>query len=267
MENKDNVSTENATSGASTTVGAQQNNPVQGVQAPWMYNYAMYGQYPPYGLNPQAMVAYYQYYSMMGYNTPYSQFKQTDAKTDDTDANKTNPPLPPGPPPPDSSAVIQKPPFFNSPNNQKQFGNIRFSLNKRQQNGVNFGATNNSLLSNGVTNSLTSGAAKKKRKRNKNKQQNMFNNSLNMPPLPPPERQSPKPLPPPETMPPLPPLPPPDTTVPPPPLPTETAKPKPKPNAFNNPTDEWPEALKDYVHRLVHFLFEKAWFSCKIWLE
>lgn len=224
----------------------------------WMFNqYAMYGQYPHY--NPQAYAAqYYPYYTpMMVFNSPYAQnvYKQSesdDKKVEESSEN-TNPPLPPGPPP--DTPVVQKPGFFSQ---EKQFGNIRFSLNKRTANG-NLPQSN----------SLTSGAAKKKRKKNKNNQLNntngFFNNSV--PPLPPPEQ---KPAPPPENMPPLPPLPPPDTSipppgvhvptssangvssvdtsVPPPPLSNNQIKFKPKPNEFNNPTDEWPEDLKTYIH-------------------
>lgn len=256
MEEKSDTST------TITATTAQQ----QTLQSPqqWLYSqYAIYGQYPQY--SPQAYAQYYQYYGpMMAYNQQYLQslYKQAEnadkkpADGEHSNENDNNPPLPPGPPP-NTSPHIQKPPFFTPP---KQFGNIRFSLNKRVANG-NLPQSN----------SLTSGAAKKKRKRNKNNQQN--NGSLNnlMPPLPPPEQ---KPAPPPENMPPLPPMPPPtttaaspasttsnfngiatqtglpsiDLTVPPPPLPNDQPKFKPKPNEFNNPTDEWPEDLKQYIH-------------------
>lgn len=254
---------------AIVTGSTQQQQQQQTLQNPqqWLYNqYALYGQYPQY--NPQAYAQYYQYYGpLMAYNQQYLQnlYKQNESgekkNTDGENSNENdnnNPPLPPGPPP-NTSPHIQKQPFFTPP---KQFGNIRFSLNKRIANG-NLPQSN----------SLTSGAAKKKRKRNKNNQQN--NGILNnlMPPLPPPEQ---KPAPPPENMPPLPPMPPPatttmtttaasalkhfsgitaqtglpsvDLTVPPPPLPNEQLKFKPKPNEFNNPTDEWPEDLKQYIH-------------------
>lgn len=222
------ISTSTAVTTSTSSPGLQ--SPLNGaVHQAWMYGqYGMYNQYPQYPLNPQQMQAYYNYYSMMGYNYNNGSFKMTESQ----DKKEENPPLPPGPPP-DSP----KPQFFQQP--QKQFGNIRFSLPKRN-------------LQNGVTNSLTSGAAKKKRKRNKNNQMNNANNAynmynFNMPPLPPTEE--PKPAPPPETPPPLPPLPPPDTSKPPPPLPSEPPKMKPKPNAFNNPTDEWPDSLKDYINR------------------
>lgn len=175
---------------------------------------------------------------MGGYNNAQTQFANTFKPTENKkpgDVSAANPPLPPGPPPPDTPPAQPPPPFA-----PKQFGNIRFTLGKRNNN-----------MQTGAVGSLTSGAAKKKRKRNKaNNQANQNqakNNSFSFsvaPPLPPPPKENP----PAEAPPPLPPLPPPpDTSVPPPPLPA--AKAKPRPNAFNNPTDEWPQALKDYIHR------------------
>ncbi|XP_022919991.2 leukocyte receptor cluster member 8 homolog isoform X2 [Onthophagus taurus] len=242
---------ESATSSTSTTTSSTTTTPIvqqQAVTNQWMYNYAaMYGQQFPYGMSPQTYAQYAQYYQypqMMNY-AHYAQTFKPVVAADNTDNNKKEgekkdliPPLPAGPPPP----LLQKTPqFFNNASPiQKQFGNIRFSLNKKgpQNNGLN------------QANSLTSGAAKKKRKRNKNNQNNLNFNNFNMPPLPPPEND-PKPAPPPELMPPLPSIPPlPDTKVPPPPLPTtETPKTKPLPNPLVNPTEEWPDSLKDYVKR------------------
>lgn len=188
------------------------------------------------------------------------------------------PPLPPGPPPPlavnQPGSLLQKPMYYSPPKQapNSTFGNIKFNLNKRTTPGI---PQNNNPLNNTNNNS---GAAKKKRKRNRNNQLNgVMNRSMNgnvsnsfnpntMPPLPPPEQRSPKPAPPPETMPPLPPGPPPpaEPIVPTPTVPLPTEKKvtpllpipanslsaiKPKPNAFNNPTGEWPKELQDYVNR------------------
>ncbi|RZC38927.1 leukocyte receptor cluster member 8 -like, partial [Asbolus verrucosus] len=234
MEEKTAVSTAPVTtSGAGTEV---QTTPQQ---SQWpncypMYNYDMTGAnyYPFYLMNP-----YPPYQTAI-----YHQVQQQMLENKSDGSNKFVPPLPPGPSLPNSlnSPHISKPPLLNTP---KQFSPIRFNLNgKRLPNG--------NLQQN---NSLTSGAAKKKRKRNRNNQLNNLqnqnqNNNFSMPPLPPPEQNIPKPAPPPETMPPSPPLPPlPDTSKPPPPQTPE--KPQTTPVVSNNPTDEWPPSLKDYVNR------------------
>lgn len=233
----------------------------------WQY-YNMYSQY-----------YYQQYYHQMGYppgvgmqNYNANAVEATN-KQNENSANMNNlPPLPPGPPPPlnnpqQPGGHLKNPQFFNPQQKQSPstFGNIKFNLNKRTP--PNQLPQNQNPLNN-------SGGAKKKRKRFKNQNQNQQNNAhfnrsngmnMNMmPPLPPPEQQLPKPAPPPETMPPLPPsspapLPP---NVPPHPAPQKKESPllptphippqatiKPKPNAFNNPTGEWPPELQDYVNR------------------
>nr|XP_023018950.1 leukocyte receptor cluster member 8 homolog [Leptinotarsa decemlineata] len=188
--------------------------------------------------HPQYAHYYQQYYMMQqGYNT-YNQFTQFPDKKED----KIQPPLPPGPPLPSIPSNSPRPPLLSTP---KQFGSIRFQLNgKRLPN-------NNAILQ--LNNSPNSGAAKKKRKRNRNNQniQNQFNqtNNFGIPPLPPPELSLPKPAPPPETMPPEPPLP---------PLPEEMKPPEPvqeppscnsAPKGMANPSDDWPESLRTYVHQ------------------
>ncbi|XP_074032461.1 leukocyte receptor cluster member 8 [Leptinotarsa decemlineata] len=188
--------------------------------------------------HPQYAHYYQQYYMMQqGYNT-YNQFTQFPDKKED----KIQPPLPPGPPLPSIPSNSPRPPLLSTP---KQFGSIRFQLNgKRLPN-------NNAILQ--LNNSPNSGAAKKKRKRNRNNQniQNQFNQTSNfgIPPLPPPELSLPKPAPPPETMPPEPPLP---------PLPEEMKPPEPvqeppscnsAPKGMANPSDDWPESLRTYVHQ------------------
>lgn len=245
-----------ATSVATSSVATTETSPTPTVSAAniaqqqqpaaWMYNsYGMYNPYLAYGLTPQTMAAYYQYYGMMG-GYGYASFKPQEGVKEGA-----NPPLPPGPPPP-NDGVIQKPPFFNNNNTNntnnngaKQFGNIKFSLNGKRN---NFNPNNTNV-------SLTSGAAKKKRKRNKQQQQlngySAYDFSTPPPPLPKAEEQA--------QPPPLPPLPPTaPEEAPPPPPPTVTAVPtvaeqakqiKPRPNAFDNPTAEWPESLKNYVHR------------------
>lgn len=241
-----------ATTTEQTFTQAQQNAWSQYQYQAQMYNQQYFSQHPyaQYYQQYYQQMGYPHMLSMQGFNTASSE----NAKQNENNTNMNNlPPLPPGPPPPlntsQSSPLLQKPPTYYTQPKQNNFG-IKFNLNKRQQGQLN--QTSNPLNNN-------SGGAKKKRKKF-NKANNMFNfnnaqiPSPNMlPPLPPPEKQSPKPAPPPETMPPLPPTPPPPLPPTPPPkkdtplLPTPPIKPK--PNAFNNPTGEWPQELKDYVNR------------------
>ncbi|XP_008199580.1 leukocyte receptor cluster member 8 homolog isoform X2 [Tribolium castaneum] len=233
MEEKPAVSTAPA-----APAGAAPPEPAQTAPVQWaypMYNYDMSNYYHQFYL----MNSYPAYQSAI-YHQVQQQMLENKPSTTSADANKFVPPLPPGTPSSLPTPHISKPPLLNTP---KQFtannnNPIRFNLPPgKRQNG-------NLLLQ--QNNSLTSGAAKKKRKRNRNNQnQNLQNqNFFPLPPLPPPEQNVPKPAPPPETMPPEPPLPPlPDTSKPPPP-PAE----KPPPTS-NNPTDEWPPSLKDYVNR------------------
>lgn len=178
---------------------------------------------------------FYQYYMMQGYN--YAAYQaQFLGKNEE---NKIQPPLPPGPPLPNTPPHNPRPPLLNTP---KQFGNIRFQLNgKRLPN-------NNAMMQ--LNNSPNSGAAKKKRKRNRNNQNNQFNqlHNFHAPPLPPPEINLPKPAPPPESMPPEPPLPPLPKTSNPIDTTTEAAKTL-EQIQLGNPSDQWPESLKEYVHR------------------
>lgn len=186
--------------------------------------------------NQEQYAQYYQYYMLNGYNNYATYQHLLNNKKDD----KTQPPLPPGPPLPNNPASISRPPLLNTP---KQFNNIRFPLNGKKL------PMNNAIKQ--LNASANSGAAKKKRKRNRNNQNNQFNHNNvsfnNAPPLPPPEAI---PTPPPESMPPLPPLP---AEVP----PTMHAQvvnqvvsePPTNQPTVTNPSDDWPDCLKDYVHR------------------
>lgn len=192
---------------------------LQNASAQWA---GLYPMYTNYNMAPQYyhfMNAYPQWYQ----SALYQQQAQMLDKPQESPI-KFVPPLPPGPPLPNSTPPphISKPPLLNTP--LKQFNNppIRFNLNFNGQ----------KRLNSPVNTSVTSGAAKKKRKRNRNNQLN------NLPPLPP----SPDAIPKPPIQPPLPPLP--DTTQPPPPPDQPSAV-----AAANNPADDWPPSLKDYVNR------------------
>lgn len=231
MEEKTAVSTAPAT--AAGAAGGEVQTTAQ--QAQWA------SCYPMYNYDMSAAGYYHPFYLMNSYpayqSAIYHQVQQQMLESNKSET-KFVPPLPPGTPTvsPVSSPLISKPPLLNTP---KQFNPIRFALNGKRPNG--------NLQQN---NSLTSGAAKKKRKRNRNNQiNNLQNQNFPLPPLPPPEQSAPKPAPPPETMPPSPPLPPlPDTTKPPPPQ-TPEKTPTTTNIVSNNPTDEWPPSLKDYVNR------------------
>lgn len=193
-----------------------QQNFLQQQQQQWMY-------YPQYMSAHQYAQHYYQFWSQHGYD-----FSSALPRKDEV---PINPPLPKGPPPPSSTPSVTNSPQANIP---KQFGNIRFNINGKRQ------LNTPSPFQQNQNNTSNSGAAKKKRKRNRNKQNqmNQLNNSFNqMPPLPPPETNTPKPEPPPE----LPPMSP--------PLPAEKPPQNNEITTDNNPAEDWPESLKTYVNQ------------------
>ncbi|XP_044746932.1 leukocyte receptor cluster member 8 [Coccinella septempunctata] len=216
------------TSNSETSVA--QANLLQQAQQNWMF----YQQYNHLA-SQQYASDYYQYWSQMGAN-PYVYPQIMTMKKDDI---PINPPLPKGPPPPVSQPLSVRPPPLNSP---KQFGNIRFNINGKRLLAPSTFQQNTSL---------TSGAAKKKRKRNRNNQQQQqqlqqynFNSSdSNLPPLPPPESNVPKPEPPPE----LPPDPPTPLATVPDENDKNSAQNEVVNNVSNDPTAEWSESLKKYV--------------------
>ncbi|XP_060534601.1 leukocyte receptor cluster member 8 homolog [Cylas formicarius] len=181
------------------------------------------------------------YYMANGFNFshPYSSYAQQQywysayPYMSGKDLSKIQPPLP-APPLPQNNNTPRAPMQFSSKP-------IRFQLNGKR-------LPNPSAM---VTGSPNSGAAKKKRKRNRNNQMqnHIFNNA---PPLPPSDFNMPKPEPPPETMPPLPPHPSNNEPL----LPSlplgknQQVVNKPVQQHLNggNPTEDWPQSLKDYVH-------------------
>ncbi|KAK9881521.1 hypothetical protein WA026_016401 [Henosepilachna vigintioctopunctata] len=202
---------------------------LQQAQQNWMY-------YQHYNMMPNQYMNYYQYWTPHAGVNMYAYPQALSSKKEEV---PVNPPLPKGPPPP---PVPQSPraPLLSTP---KQFGNIRFNLNGKRPLVPSTFQQNTSQ---------NSGAAKKKRKRNRNNQQQQQQQKIlqhfvhcdnGLPPLPPPETNTPKPEPPPE-LPPDPPLPPEMNDTPPLP-PVEKVD---NENIYNNnPAAEWPDSLKNYV--------------------